>query len=143
MTDTDKLMRLMRIVVTTIEGLRSEQVAQLIAGEAKLTFNASKASKDTKSRLPVDQANILAKLNECKDRDEARNILDAIPNRDALAAFARSLKVHVVKHDRREDIESKIIEFMIGGKLRTEAIRTLNLKGGGGRRSDEGSNDNH
>jgi tRNA(Ser,Leu) C12 N-acetylase TAN1 len=72
----------------------------------------------------------LAKLNECKDRDSARETLSAIKNRDALASLARTLKVHVVKRDRREDIESKIVEFVIGGKLRTEAIRSLNLKGG-------------
>jgi hypothetical protein len=56
-----------------------------------------------------------------------------------LAAFARLLKVHVVKHDRRDDIESKIVEFVIGGKLRTEAIRSLNLKGASGQSSDDGS----
>jgi hypothetical protein len=75
----------------------------------------------------------------CKDRSAAQGILSAIRNRDALANFARALKVHVVKHDRREDIEAKIVEFVIGGKLRTEAIQSLNLKGGSGRQSDDGS----
>jgi hypothetical protein len=73
---------------------------------------------------------VLAKLNDCKDRAEAREILSTIVGRDAIESIARTLKVHVVKHDRREDIEAKIVEFVIGGKLRTQAIQSLNLKGG-------------
>jgi hypothetical protein len=43
-----------------------------------------------------------------------------VPNKDTLTAIAKSLKVHVVKYDRREDIENKLIEFVIGAKLRRD-----------------------
>jgi DNA-binding TFAR19-related protein (PDSD5 family) len=76
------------------------------------------------------------KLNDCKDRDVARQVLSSIARRDALASFARMQKIHVTKQDRREDIENKLIEFVIGGKLRTQAIQTLNLKGGSGERQN-------
>jgi hypothetical protein len=45
-------------------------------------------------------------------------------------SLAKGQKLYVAKNDRREDIENKIIEFVIGAKLRTEAIQPLNLKGG-------------
>jgi hypothetical protein len=138
MSDIDRAMKLMRIFVSTIESLDQDQLDRLMAGKARLTVVAPTRARDVSAPL-VGESEILTKLNDCKDRTHAREILSAIKNRDALAAFARGLKVHVVKHDRREDIESKVIEFVIGGKLRTEAISSLNLKGGSGRRSDESS----
>ena len=137
MIEKSRLTRLLRIFVATIESLDQEQIDLLMAGKAKLALVATGRAKETNSAQLPDQTRILEKLNKCKDRDEARRVLSAIINRDALAAFARTLKVHVVKHDRREDIESKVIEFVIGGKLRTEAIRSLNLKGGGSRPAEE------
>ncbi len=134
MIEKSYLMKLLRVFVATTDNLDQEQIDQLIAGKAKLAFVSTDAAKKTNHAPVVNQSNLLTRLNECKDRDEARNILNVIERRDALAAVARALKVHVVKNDRREDIESKIIEFVIGGKLRTEAIRTLNLKGGGDNR---------
>jgi hypothetical protein len=136
MNDIDRAMKLMRIFVATIESLDREQVELLISGKVKLTVIGPKKTKEAGTGL-VDEIDILNKLNNCRDRTVAREILSAIRTRDALAAFARILKVHVVKHDRREDIESKIVEFVIGGKLRTEAISSLNLKGVSGRPSDD------
>jgi len=138
MNDIDRAMKLMRIFVATIEGLDQEQVELLISGKVKLTVVGPRKSKELGAGA-VDEVDILNKLNHCEDRVGAREILGAIKTRDALAAFARTLKVHVVKHDRREDIESKIVEFVIGGRLRTEAISSLNLKGTSGRPSDEES----
>ncbi len=41
------------------------------------------------------------------------------------------LKVHINKHDKRDAIEDKIVEFVVGVKLRSEAILCLNLKSSG------------
>jgi hypothetical protein len=136
MSDTDRAMKLMRIFVATIESLDQDQVDQLMSGKVRLSVVDQKKAKNA-SVPAVDEKEVLNNLNKCEDRIAAREVLSAIKTRDALAAFARTLKVHVVKHDRREDIESKIIEFVIGGKLRTEAIRSLNLKGGSGRPPDD------
>jgi hypothetical protein len=125
------------LFTSTIEDLDRDQIDRLLAGKARLTVVGPTQAKEMEPPTVLDQTEILAKLNDCKDRDQAREILETIRNRESLAALARKIKVHVVKHDRREDIESKIIEFMIGGKLRTEAIRSLNLKGGMPPRSDE------
>jgi hypothetical protein len=131
MTDAGTIKKLLRILVAAVENLDEEELRQLLSGKTRIAFVPVRRMKDGASRLTAaDQAELLAKLNEAKERSEARQILSVIVNRDSLEALARTLKVHVVKHDRREEIESKIIEFVIGGKLRTEAIRSLNLKGG-------------
>jgi hypothetical protein len=132
MIEKRSLIKLLRLITATIESLDQFQIDQLIAGKGKLIFNSTGKSKESNSAQLVDRDLILAKLNDCKSRDEAREVLNAITGRDALDAFARTMKIHVVKNDRREDIESKIVEFVIGGKLRTEAIQSLNLKGGSG-----------
>jgi hypothetical protein len=99
----------LRIFTATLENLDQEQMDLLMAGKGKLVFDAAGRTRETNHQPPVDQSEILARLNDCKDREEARRVLGSITTTDALAAFARMLKVHVVKHDRREDIESKIV----------------------------------
>jgi hypothetical protein len=132
MIEKGSLAKLFRLFATTIENLDQQQIDQLLAGKVKLTFTVAGKGKEKNNIPPIDQATVLASLNGCKNREDARRVLSAITGRDVLAALARTLKVHVIKNDRREDIEAKIIEFVIGGKLRTEAIQSLNLKGGNG-----------
>jgi hypothetical protein len=132
MIEKSSLTRLFRLFAATVDGLDQQQIDQLLAGKGKLIFSVAGKAKEKNNVLPVDQAAIVANLNACKSREDARRVLSAITGRDALAALARTLKVHVIKNDRREDIEAKIIEFVTGGKLRTEAIQSLNLKGGTG-----------
>lgn len=130
MIDARHLTKLLRIFVATIESLDQQQFDLLIAGKARLTLTPHRRSKEAGVTPPIDHTSILERLNDTKDRVEARRILGEIGTRDELERFARALKVHVVKHDRRDDIEAKVIEFVIGGRLRTEAIKSLNLRGG-------------
>jgi hypothetical protein len=127
----NRVARLLRIWASAVENLNEEQLEQLLDGKAKLAFNPVAKKKPT-SEGSFEQSALIEELNHCTDRPQAQAVLNKIRGRDALASFARALKVHVVKQDRREDIESKIIEFVIGGKLRTEAIQSLNLKAGSG-----------
>ena len=132
MISKQKAVKMLRALLGAIEGLDEREFEQLMAGTGKLVFSAQR-SDATKSPPSSDHdAVVVQRLNECKDRDEARSLLQSVSSRDALAALARSMRVHVIKQDRREQIESKIIEFVIGGKLRTEAIQSLNLKSGSG-----------
>lgn len=135
MVDSVSLAKLLRIFVATVESLDRKQIDQLLSGNAKLGLVAGKKKDNARSKIS-DQTGILERLNNAKDRNDARRVLEEVTNKDALSALARTLKVHVIKTDRKEVIESKIVEFIIGGKLRTEAIRSLNLKGGSGRLPD-------
>jgi len=125
--------KLFRVIATVIENLNDDEIDNLLSGKATLIYQSQSISKDDQKELPkIENEDIVNKLNECKDREEAKVILSEVPNKDTLTAIAKSLKVHVVKYDRREDIENKLIEFVIGAKLRTEAIDSLNMKGGNG-----------
>lgn len=123
--------------MAVVDSLDQEQISQLISGRGKLAFvpmNKDLHASDAKSH---DYSSIVNQLNGASGREEARSALRALPNRDAVASVARLLKVHIIKQDKREEIETKIVEFIIGGKLRTEAIRSLNFKRSGHRRAEE------
>lgn len=131
MIQKNALAKVLRILATTIQGMADEDVELLLSGKGKLTFTPSEKSKNTHVEPSVDHAALMTRLNDCKDRDEARQVLLSVATKDALMSLAKGQKLYIANNDRREDIENKIIEFVIGAKLRTEAIQTLNLKGGG------------
>lgn len=125
--------KLFRVIASVIENFSDEEIDNLLSEKATLIYQTLPPSKEEQKKLSkIEKEDIVNKLSECKDREEAKVILSEVSNKDTLTAIAKSLKVHVVKYDRREDIETKIIEFVIGAKLRTEAIHSLNMKGGNG-----------
>ncbi|MFP2897798.1 hypothetical protein [Corallococcus sp. 4LFB] len=81
------------------------------SAEMKLLMDALQASKTREDVLGVIQ------------RDGRFN------SREKLVQFARMLRVHVNKSDKREMIEDKIAESIVGVRLRSEAIQGVDLKG--------------
>lgn len=132
MTQKHTLTKAIHAIAKAIDGLDQEEVDQLVAGKGRLTFTRNEKPRRNESNVSDDTSAVWQKLNDCKDRNEARLVLSSVTRKDALTSFARMQKIHVTKQDRREDIENKLIEFVIGGKLRTEAIRSLDLNGGSG-----------
>jgi len=135
MIQKNALTKLLRVLASTIDNLDEADIDLLLSGKGRLIYTPFDKQKNTQSELVMDHDALMDKLNNCKDREEARQVLSSVTNKDTLASLAKSQKLYVAKHDRREDIENKIIEFVIGAKLRTEAIQTLNLKGGGSENS--------
>jgi len=117
--------------MNTIDNLSDLEIEQLISGNAKLIFSSLTNSKDEEvAKSMVYPEEMISRLSECTTREEARTVLSTLTNKEALTAIAKSLKLHIVKYDRREDIENKLIEFLIGSKLRKDAINSLNMTGG-------------
>lgn len=133
MAEKNKYTQFLRVIVDLLEDLNDKQIDDILSGEGRLIYehrNRPLLEKNLKKLNDFDE--IIKRLSDCKDREEAREILSSIPTKETLTAIAKTQKIHVVKNDRREDIEDKLIEFIIGAKLRTEAIHSLNLKGGSG-----------
>lgn len=126
------LSKALRIVASALDTLEPHELEAILSGKGKLVFAAQEKVVIPSVSPPPEIDAVIARLSACRDRMEARSILEEITNKDQLTSLAKTMKIHVVKNDRREDIESKIVEFAIGGRLRSEAIQTLNLKGGGG-----------
>lgn len=121
----------LRAIATALEDLEQVELDSLLAGRGRLVFVSSEKTLKKSGLYDFNVSDILARLNACDNREDAQKILESIESKDRILALAKAMKVHVVKLDRREEVESKIIAFAIGGKLRTEALQTLNLRGGG------------
>lgn len=130
MSQKTALVKTLRALASAIDNLDEQELDLLIAGKAKIAILSTGEPKGSASTSTLDQTDLMSRLSACSDRDRARAILKEVTNKDVLTAFAKTQKIYVAKNDRRDDIENKIIEFIVGAKLRTEAIQTLNMKGG-------------
>jgi len=142
---------LLKAVVQALKELDESQYQQLLEGKGRIQFidleprvttgKSRKGKLSLKIKLNHDQLRVLAdQLQGCQTREEVRKLLikdNRVFLRDTLAQLARLLDIYVNKDDRREAIEDKIVEFVVGTRLRSEAIMSLNLKGSG--YSQEGS----
>ena len=71
-----------------------------------------------------DLRGIRARLDRARSREEGRRIvLDALPERKRLFAFARFLDLPIRKGDKAENVREKIVTFTVGRRLSGEAVR--------------------
>jgi len=133
---------LLKSLIETLESLDEYEFQDLLNGvKRKYTRDTPKrlfAKKESKLKTTIprltieDMKAITGKLQACTVRGEAREILEKdlrLNARNNLNDLARFLKIHVTKNDKREQIQDKIIEYVVGTKLRSEAILGLRLKG--------------
>lgn len=132
MISKNTLVKIIRTIATEIADLDQDELEKLIDGDRELSSIESKNTDVTQHNHSIEIEPILQRLNQCNNRDEARQILHETKNKNTLTLLAKNQSIHIAKHDKREDIENKIIEFIIGSKLRTDAIKTLNLNGSNG-----------
>ena len=72
MIQKNALAKVLRTLATTIEGMAEEHVELLLTGKGKLTFTPSEKPKNVQVEPSADHAALMSRLNECKDRDQAR-----------------------------------------------------------------------
>ena len=121
-------------VAKAVRKLPEDQFRELIEGE--LTISFEKKHRPMKNRrlerekpsigiVPEDDLrSIRARLDMAQSRDDGyRIVLDALPERERLFAFARFLDLPVRKGDRAENIREKIVASTVGRRLSSEAVR--------------------
>jgi hypothetical protein len=116
--------KLLKALSMTIDSLSENQIDSLISGDAELRFEY-KPLKRQQSQFDLPLTEIIASLESCTNRESARQILSGIQNKEGLVQLAKLAKVYVTRNDKREEIETKVVEAYIGAKLRTEAINNL------------------
>lgn len=121
----------LRVIARALEELNADELDALALGKGRLAFVPFAPVEARPVVQEYDVTPVILRLEKCSGRDEALAVLEDVHGRDQFVAIAKALKVHVVKGDRVEGIQNKIVSFVVGGKLRTEAIQSLNLRGGG------------
>lgn len=137
MTSKRQAVLMLRRLLEAVENMSESDLDHLVTSTDRLKLTVTQPARaktriSEGSKMSVDEMwTLISELQNCKTRDEAREILHRdrrAPLKENLTRVARLLKVHVNKHDRREALEDKIVESVIGVKLRSDAIRELNLK---------------
>ena len=137
-----ELINLISAIQKGLKELDESEYEQLLEGKGQIKFIGLEStvvgkSKRTKQKNRVtlteeELRDLVDVLKVCRTRDDACEILrkgNRILSKDSLNRLARLLGVYVSKSDRRESIEEKIVESVVGTRLRSEAIRGLSLKG--------------
>jgi len=131
MMATSPIPKTLRALAKALESLDQHELDAIASGRGKLVFVSGEKRHDKPASSGADVEELIATLNGCETRESALKALQEVESKERLIAIAKALKVHVVKQDRREDIEGKIVSFAIGGRLRSEAIQSLNMNGSG------------
>lgn len=131
----DNFLNLLKVLTVSFAGLSEEQYKNLLAGRARLVYQELSSGTGTVKRKKSLQD---TDINECIDRialfssrEEAKAYLkEAKHPKAVLEEIAGQLKVHVLKNDTKDKMIDKIVEAVVGARLRSEAIRDTDLKGG-------------
>lgn len=141
--------RALRLCADFLDRLSSEELEDFLRGNLKLALvtasarsversspgQASERSSRHDSRdwsdSSAEMKSLMDALQASKTREDVLRIIQRdgrFDSREKLVQFARMLRVHVNKSDKREMLEDKIVESVIGVRLRSEAIQGVNLK---------------
>lgn len=135
-----EVINILRAILKAVDGLDDAEFNQVLAGKGRLQFIGLEQSHSEKKKgrkvlttklAPEDLQMLGHQLQDCKTREEAVALLHRDGRtllKESLSQLARLLGIRVDKSDRRDAIERKIVEFVVGSKLRSEAIKSLNLK---------------
>ena len=123
-------------IAKAVQKMPEDQFKKLVEGELRTTISFEERHRPTKTRhdkskkpstsvAPEDDLHdIRAKLDMAQSREDGhRIVLDALPERERLFAFARFLDLPVRKGDKAENVREKIVASTVGRRLSGEAVR--------------------
>lgn len=136
-----EMSNLIKAIARALNELDELQYQHLLEGKGRIKFiglgerEKGKRSKQKRSnRISLTDSKIQSlatELRECRTREEALELVDKDGReilRESLVRLAKLLQVYVTKSDKNNIIKDKIVESVVGVRLRTEAIRGLNFK---------------
>lgn len=142
------IINILKATTTLLEKMPESSFNDLINGKGELNFVKSelKENEIDNSELTIksvsekqepndfidnDIESLIEKLKNTKERNEAKKLLQnhpSITTKKDLANLAKILKVHIKKNDKKDVLEDKIVESVVGVMLRSKAIKGVNLK---------------
>lgn len=122
--------QLLKIVFDFLNSLSEEQLKMLINKKARLEFVSEESiKKETKSvQICVDE--ICQNLERFSTREEAVEYITNLSLLKAdLKAIAKKYDIPIGSKDKNNQIMDKIIENIVGSRLRFDALLNTNIKG--------------
>jgi len=131
-------MGLLRRVGEFLEELPEDQLADLVEGRARLTYipwgateparpaaARKRAAAPRASKATADVPAICATLEAATSREEGRATLRALPRVDDVRAVATGLGMSGISKTPKDTLIEQIVDFAIGARLNSAAIRVL------------------
>jgi hypothetical protein len=123
--------KLLAAFADTLNSMDDSEFDLFIEGKAKLRLvekaqNRIKFSDDT--RLAETITELSQKLNDAESRADAESLIASIKHprrKDFLLGLAKACGVSVGSKDSIAGIERKLIENVVGAKLRSQAIKNV------------------
>lgn len=138
----NELASILRALAVTLDNLNDQQFKDWIRGKGKLVYRAEESPAVTPDNAQSPKLspapaitdprldNLIARLNQYSSREDAASFLvNSKLTKAVLQDLCKSLKVHVLKSDTKDRLIQKIVESLVGARLRSEAIRHTDLKG--------------
>lgn len=132
MNSKDKIVMFLNILINNVTSLKVEEIEKLLSGEGKLIFKEKEKkinSKVVKCNVSNETVqSIVDLLIESTSNEDALKIFDMYsPNKNELIDVAKKLSVHINKSDKKQILIQKIIEAVIGSKIRIDSINKVEL----------------
>ena len=126
--------KLLASFADALNSMDEQEFEQLIRGEGRLRFvSTSRNGRKVVGTKEMNSAvkEVAQKLKEADSREAAERLLASIsyPRRkDFLILLAQASRVHVGSRDTIARIEHKLIEHVVGTKLRSKVFREVSFR---------------
>ncbi|WP_154717778.1 hypothetical protein [Methanolobus vulcani] len=119
----------------TLSTISDKEYNELLAGDGHLVYETkSNHKKEINDNKEIDVSiyrNIADRIGSCETRDEAYQIIEneaMLKTKKDLLALTQASEIHTNKNDSREQIKEKIVESLVGFKIRSDSIKNIDLK---------------
>ncbi len=121
--------KLFKILLDTIDKLSEEELSALLSGKAHLKFEPSGEQKSYEL-VDVIPNDFLTQLESCSSRESAQKLFDESNfSKVTLKAIAKHYSIPIGSKDTNSQLTGKIIEIVIGSKLKYDTLLNTNLNG--------------
>ena len=122
------LSKLLNMLQKSVASLDDSQVRALLQGDADLHIEVVLHPPKGKSQSALGESTsaeeIAAKLRDCDSREKGFALLEPLTKAD-LNALARHYDIHADRSVKKDNLVEKIVERIIGSRLRRGAIDSL------------------
>lgn len=128
----EQTLELVSLALRTIAQLSEKEVNSLLNKEATLVVKSVKGQGRKINKVDIMEFGKIEKhtqaISNFNTREKAKDYLNSIKlKKEELIILAKLMSVHINKSDKKEEIINKIIESVVGSKLRVEAIKNTIL----------------
>lgn len=121
--------QLLKIVYDFLNRLSEEELELLVTKKAKLCLEKGKEKKVTEHTTQVSIEEICKKIEGFEKREEAQEYINGLAlHKNDLRAVAKQYNIPIGSKETNAQMIAKIIENVVGAKLRFDALLNTDLK---------------